>query len=105
MEHLLNNVHNAFAYLQGYVTDKAIAHDHIGLAGIKVSSFNILAVAITAAVFPAETTPWAAPSRTRREAMRIELSFFVRTALAALSSIVICSLAWRTWMSERSHSC
>ena len=51
------------------------------------------AVAMTAPVLPAETTPWATPSRTSREATRMELSFFVRTALAALSSIVICSLA------------
>ncbi len=54
---------------------------------------TILAVAMTAPVLPAETNPWAMPSRTSREATRMELSRLVRTARAALSSMVICSLA------------
>ena len=54
---------------------------------------TILAVAMMAPVFPAETNPWAHPSRTSREATRIELSRFDRTALAALSSMVTRSLA------------
>jgi hypothetical protein len=48
---------------------------------------------MTAPVLPAETNPWAQPSRTNRDATRIELSRFDRTARAALSCIVICSLA------------
>ena len=54
---------------------------------------TILAVAITAPVLPADTNPCATPSRTRREATRMELSRFERTARAALSSIVMTSLA------------
>ena len=54
---------------------------------------TILAVAMTAPVLPADTNPWAHPSRTSREATRIELSRFERTALAALSSMVTRSLA------------
>ena len=54
---------------------------------------TILAVAIRAPVLPAETNPWATPSRTSRDATRMELSRFVRTALAALSSMVIRSRA------------
>ena len=55
---------------------------------------TILAVAITAPVFPAETKPSATPSRTSRAATRMELSRLLRTAFAALSSMVTCSLAW-----------
>ena len=55
---------------------------------------TILAVAMTAPVLPADTNPWATPSRTSREATRMELSRLVRTALAALSSMVMRSLAW-----------
>src|SRR5579885_1415904 len=56
---------------------------------------TILAVAMTAPVLPAETRPWAAPSRTSREPTRSELSRLLRTARAALSSMVTCSLACR----------
>ena len=49
---------------------------------------------MTAPVLPADTNPWAQPSRTRREATRMELSRLERTARAALSSMVTCSLAW-----------
>ena len=59
---------------------------------------TILAVAMTAPVLPAETTHCASPVFTRREATRMELSFLARTALPALSSIVICSEAWRISM-------
>ena len=54
---------------------------------------TILAVAITAPVLPADTKPWADPSRTSREATRMELSRLARNALAALSSMVTRSLA------------
>src|SRR5664279_3776089 len=50
---------------------------------------TILAVAMMAPVLPADTNPWAHPSRTSREATRIELSRLDRTALAALSSICL----------------
>jgi hypothetical protein len=49
----------------------------------------VLTVAITAPVFPAETKPSAAPSRTRRAATRMELSRLLRMALPALSSMVM----------------
>ncbi len=54
---------------------------------------TILAVAMTAPVLPADTKPWAHPSRTSRDATRMELSRLDRTALAALSSMVTRSLA------------
>ena len=54
---------------------------------------TILAVAMTAPVLPADTNPCASPSRTSREATRMELSRLERTALAALSSMVTRSLA------------
>src|SRR5258708_3871445 len=46
-----------------------------------------------APVLPADTTPCAFPSRTRRHATRMEESFFERTAFAAESSMVMTSLA------------
>src|SRR5690242_3451098 len=59
-----------------------------------ITPCTILAVAMTAPVLPAETKHCAMPSRTRREATRMELSRLVRTALAALSSMMTTSLAW-----------
>jgi hypothetical protein len=53
----------------------------------------IFAVAITAPVFPDDTTPCAMPFSISREATLMEESFLVRTALAAESSIVMNSLA------------
>src|SRR5215469_4095353 len=55
---------------------------------------TILAVAIAAPVLPALTKPLATPSRTRRTPTRMLESRLERTACAALSSIVITSLAW-----------
>ena len=54
---------------------------------------TIFAVAITAPVLPADTNPWAAPSRTSREATRSELSRLDLNARPALSSMVTRSLA------------
>ncbi len=58
---------------------------------------TILAVAITAPVFPADTRPWARPARTNRDAILTELSFLVRTAVVA-SSMVMTSSAFSTSM-------
>ena len=64
-----------------------------GLSTPGTTPWTILAVAITAPVLPADTNPWATPSRTRRDATRMELSRLERTARAALSCIVMRSLA------------
>jgi hypothetical protein len=62
-----------------------------------------LAVAITAPVFPAETTPLATPSFTSLEATLMELSLFDRSAFPALSSMVMCSLAVLISMGSDCH--
>jgi len=65
---------------------------------------TILAVAMTAPVLPAETQPCVTPWGTRRAATRMELLRLVRSARAALSFMVTCSLAWTTWIGSDRHS-
>ena len=60
---------------------------------MNLSDLNKVAVAMTAPVFPADTTPSAIPSRIKREATLMEESFLVLTALAAESSMVMNSVA------------
>ena len=64
---------------------------------------TVFDIAITAPVLPADTTPFAVPSCIKRHATRIELSFFVRNAFPALSSIVTTSLAWCRRIGSFSH--
>ena len=67
----------------------------------RIMPWIIFAVAMTAPVLPAETKPCAPPSRTRRAATWIDEFFLVRTALAAESSMVMTSAAWRISMGKR----
>ena len=75
---------------------KAVANAGRSMPG--TTPWTIFAVAMTAPVLPAETTPWAWPSRTKRQATRMEESFLLRSDLPAESSIVTTSLACTTVM-------
>ena len=88
----------------GFPVELGIGVASAGLSTPGSVPSTILAVAMAAPVLPAVTNPATLRSRTSFSPTRIELSFLVRTACTAFSSIPMRSEAWWMTMGRSSFS-